>query len=210
MDGGKHVGCEGYSIPEGVRGEIDIITPTVHFARMSASNRHSQKRPLMPEHTEALQRITQRATEPTIQSPEILGQERKRSAEEPALSKRKETSRIKTTSMKGKIGSPLDGSNPKQGSTVNNALADLSTCNIMITPDCLRALYKIPQPSTKTPQKNNTLGIVEYTPQAFLQSDLTLFQESFSPNAAGKAIGAPRVYVRAIFWGAIFPTSAVS
>lgn len=85
----------------------------------------------------------------------------------------------------GIVGRPTDASNPKQGADIFNAMMDLSQCNTMITPECLRALYKIPQGSTAS--NNNTLGIVEYTPQAFLQSDLDMFFKDFSTKQRGKA-----------------------
>ena len=47
----------------------------------------------------------------------------------------------------------------------------LTTCNTQITPDCLRALYNLPNGTLA----KSSYGIVEYTPQAYLQSDLNLF-----------------------------------
>ncbi len=52
----------------------------------------------------------------------------------------------------------------------------LSNCNQYVTPDCLRALYNF---------QNGTLakssyGIVEYTPNAYLQSDLNLFYSNLA------------------------------
>lgn len=82
------------------------------------------------------------------------------------------------------VGSADDGSNPKKGATVENALMDLSQCDTMIMPACLRALYKTPQGSLAA--ENNSLGIVEYTPQAFLQSDLDMYFKDFQPNLNGK------------------------
>ncbi|MCJ1419206.1 hypothetical protein MMC32_005559 [Xylographa parallela] len=79
------------------------------------------------------------------------------------------------------IGSPGSASLPKLGAADINIFgfgADLSTCDEFITPDCLRALYKIPPVLTSNPK--NSYGIVEYTPQAFLQSDLNLFFANFS------------------------------
>lgn len=84
------------------------------------------------------------------------------------------------TPVSGIVGSPLDGSNPKKGSEINNAMMTLDQCDTMITPDCLRALYNIPKGTQAN--SNNTLGIVEYTPQAFLQSDLDMFFSEFMPK----------------------------
>ncbi|KAI0629798.1 subtilisin-like protein [Trametes polyzona] len=59
----------------------------------------------------------------------------------------------------------------------------LEDCDQHITLDCLRALYSIDY----TPQSTdkNTFGILELTPQAFLQSDLDLFFANFSPSQVG-------------------------
>lgn len=82
-----------------------------------------------------------------------------------------------------KLGSPQDGSNPKQGASVVNALMTLDDCDTMITPDCLRALYNFPPGSTAV--QNNTMAITEYTPQAFLQTDLDMWFKQFVPNLQG-------------------------
>ncbi|TDZ38617.1 Aorsin [Colletotrichum spinosum] len=81
-------------------------------------------------------------------------------------------------------GSPDSGFGPKQGAVVQNALMDLGQCDSMITPDCLRALYATPPGTLKS--SNNTLGIVEYTPQAFLQSDLDMYFKEFEPRLTGQ------------------------
>lgn len=84
----------------------------------------------------------------------------------------------------GMQGSGLDGWSPKQGDFVENAMMTLDDCDKMLTLDCIRALYKIPKGDLSA--KNNSLGIVEYTPQAFLQSDLDLFFDQFEPKLKGK------------------------
>ncbi|KAF8880770.1 peptidase S8/S53 domain-containing protein [Infundibulicybe gibba] len=67
-----------------------------------------------------------------------------------------------------------------------NATADaLVTCDQEITPACIRALYGLNR-SPSSPQ-NNTVGIVEYTPQAYLQSDLDMFAAIFSQNMVGQS-----------------------
>ena len=70
------------------------------------------------------------------------------------------------------------GWKPKKGKTIaspNSAspgiVYNLANCNQYITPDCLRALYGF---SNGTLAKSS-YGIVEYTPQAYLQGDLNLF-----------------------------------
>ncbi|KAB5547236.1 Pro-kumamolisin [Coniochaeta sp. 2T2.1] len=85
----------------------------------------------------------------------------------------------------GILGSPASGFGPKQGATVTNALVSLAECAQMITPACLRALYATPPGNLAA--SNNTLGIVEYTPQAFLQTDLDVFFEQFQPELVGQS-----------------------
>lgn len=56
---------------------------------------------------------------------------------------------------------------------------DLSTCDSVITPACIRAMYKIPMGNLSNP--NNQLGIYE-TGDQYLQHDLDLFFGIVSPN----------------------------
>ncbi|KAH9932747.1 subtilisin-like protein [Epithele typhae] len=61
----------------------------------------------------------------------------------------------------------------------------LENCDELITLDCLRALYSIDHTPVSTDK--NTFGILEFTPQAFLQSDLDMFFANFSPSQVGTA-----------------------
>ncbi|KAI4161597.1 MAG: hypothetical protein LQ342_004738 [Letrouitia transgressa] len=80
------------------------------------------------------------------------------------------------------VGDPTSGSLPKKGININikGIIDELKNCNKRITPNCLRALYRFPPGVTANPK--NSYGIVEYTPQAYLQSDLDLFFANFSKN----------------------------
>ncbi|KAK7025541.1 hypothetical protein VNI00_015894 [Paramarasmius palmivorus] len=73
---------------------------------------------------------------------------------------------------------------PKQGAAVNIDTPTLSTCDQFITPDCIRALYNFDY-TPKAESGQNTYGIVEFTPQAFLSNDLDLFFANFSPSLVG-------------------------
>lgn len=81
-------------------------------------------------------------------------------------------------------GNPSDGFLPKKGATIKGPGAqpnaaqpfDLTTCNTQITPDCLRALYNLPNGTVDM----SSYGIVEYTPQAYLQADLDLFYSNLA------------------------------
>jgi tripeptidyl-peptidase-1 len=78
------------------------------------------------------------------------------------------------------VGAPGSGSLPKKGVDINikGLLDELKNCNVHITPNCLRALYEFPPGISANAQ--NSYGIVEYTPQSFLQGDLDLFFANFS------------------------------
>ncbi|KAL8986875.1 MAG: hypothetical protein Q9177_003869 [Variospora cf. flavescens] len=80
------------------------------------------------------------------------------------------------------IGAPSSGSLPKEGARINiqGLIDELENCNRFITPNCLRALYMFPPGRTANPE--NSYGIVEYSPQAYLQGDLDLFFANFSKN----------------------------
>ncbi|KAK4545784.1 hypothetical protein LTR36_002738 [Oleoguttula mirabilis] len=87
------------------------------------------------------------------------------------------------------IGKPGSGSLPKGGWGIGNhhhhkLQENLTYCDEYITPDCLRELYKIP--TEKKANSKNSYGIVEYTPQAYVPSDLDLFFANFSQSQVGK------------------------
>ncbi|KAI9667642.1 MAG: hypothetical protein M1821_000459 [Bathelium mastoideum] len=58
--------------------------------------------------------------------------------------------------------------------------SDLSTCDVAITPACLAALYKIPEPAPRNVTSNNSLGIYESELQFWEQEDLNLFFTNFT------------------------------
>ncbi|MCJ1248318.1 hypothetical protein MMC30_005535 [Trapelia coarctata] len=81
---------------------------------------------------------------------------------------------------------PGDPSNtgfmPKKGKTLSGPTPDasvaytLANCNQFVTPDCLRALYNLPNGTLA----KSSYAVVEYTPQAYLQSDLNKFYSTVS------------------------------
>ncbi|KAF8817102.1 subtilisin-like protein [Phlegmacium glaucopus] len=83
----------------------------------------------------------------------------------------------------GGLGVPNGRNGPKQSSKAVTITPTLSTCDQMITLDCLRALYSINHTPVATAK--NSYGIVEFTPQAFLAGDLDLFFRNFSPSLVG-------------------------
>ncbi|KDQ54115.1 hypothetical protein JAAARDRAFT_136070 [Jaapia argillacea MUCL 33604] len=83
------------------------------------------------------------------------------------------------------IGRPGVGIHPVSGGKISTLLTELENCDVQITPACLRALYGIIYEPVAT--SRNSYGIVEYTPQAYLQSDLDIFFGNFSPSLYGKS-----------------------
>ncbi|WYZ39383.1 hypothetical protein EsH8_III_001297 [Colletotrichum jinshuiense] len=160
--GHVHVACDKYHVPEHLVQHIDMITPTVHFDQRIGEQRKNTKHELSEEHVEELKKRQLKKRE-LLETREVAA----KGGKSPAIQ-----------------GSPDSSFRPKQGAVVMNALMDLSQCDAMITPDCLRALYATPHGSLKA--SNNTLGIVEYTPQAFLQSDLDMYFNEFEPRLKGK------------------------
>ncbi len=80
------------------------------------------------------------------------------------------------------MGSPNSGSLPKIGADVDikEIPEELAECNKYVTPSCLRALYNFGPGTSANPE--NSLGIVEFSPQVYLQEDLDSFFAKFSPN----------------------------
>ncbi|TIA00780.1 subtilisin-like protein [Aureobasidium pullulans] len=83
------------------------------------------------------------------------------------------------------IGQPGSWSTPHLGKYINKSqfIKELEQCDEQITPNCLKALYKIPKSTGKSVK--NSYGIVEYTPQAYVPSDLDLFFANFSEKQVG-------------------------
>ncbi|TBU55600.1 subtilisin-like protein [Dichomitus squalens] len=83
------------------------------------------------------------------------------------------------------IGAPGFGPvNPKTTGTIKSLEDELENCDTHITPNCLRALYDFVHVPLAT--NKNSIGIVEYTPQAYVPSDLDLFFKNFSSSQIGQ------------------------
>ncbi|RMY45607.1 hypothetical protein D0865_09799 [Hortaea werneckii] len=101
------------------------------------------------------------------------------------------TGRDESSDVRKGLGWPGSGSLPKGGRRLgpNGPLhgkklrEELAMCDEYITPDCLRALYQFP--INHKLNKDNSYGIVEYTPQAYVPGDLDLFFANFSKHQVG-------------------------
>ncbi|KAJ7637005.1 subtilisin-like protein [Roridomyces roridus] len=97
--------------------------------------------------------------------------------------------RSSPTSTHITLGQPGAGTvSPKLGAVVTNILDDLENCHNQTTPNCLRALYGLEY--SPLAASRNSFGIVEYTPQAYLPSDLDLFATNFTSLFGQSLVGA--------------------
>ncbi|KAF9474366.1 subtilisin-like protein [Pholiota conissans] len=84
-----------------------------------------------------------------------------------------------------KMGLPGVGIMPKTTGQIGRISDRLKHCDTQIVPSCLRALYGLVyQPVAAS---RNSFAVVEYTPQAYLQSDLDKFHKNFSKELVGKS-----------------------
>lgn len=97
-----------------------------------------------------------------------------------------ELNKRETPGIGKKIGKPGGWSTPKFGHWLpqNQVIKELENCDEQIVPDCLRALYEFGPGVSANPK--NSYGIVEYTPQAYVPSDLDLFFANFSSKQIGE------------------------
>ncbi|EMD35310.1 hypothetical protein CERSUDRAFT_116113 [Gelatoporia subvermispora B] len=64
--------------------------------------------------------------------------------------------------------------------------SELANCDKNITLACLRVLYNFPEFPKPASSSNRTIGIVEYTPQAYTPEDLDNFFKTYSPSQVGE------------------------
>ncbi|KAJ7089341.1 subtilisin-like protein [Mycena belliarum] len=90
--------------------------------------------------------------------------------------------RSASTSTKIALGQPGAGTvSPKMTTTMPAIFSDsVANCDNEITPACLRALYGLYYLPVAT--ADNSYGIVEYTPQAYVPADLDMFAKAFGPS----------------------------
>ena len=159
-----------------------LLKTEYHLYNHDSGHRHiACEQYSIPEHlTEHIDIVT-----PTVHFDKRIGMPRRLQKHAHLPTPLRELNRRTIATPHGLLGSPSDSSNPKKGTAITNALMTLENCDTMITPTCLRALYDAPAGTLAN--KNNSLGIVEYTPQAFLQSDLNMWFKQFSPSQVGQS-----------------------
>ncbi|KIJ65932.1 hypothetical protein HYDPIDRAFT_187022 [Hydnomerulius pinastri MD-312] len=86
----------------------------------------------------------------------------------------------------GPVGEPGRGIYPKTAGKIPPVIdaTGLENCDTQTTPACLQALYGIQYKPVAASQ--NSYGIVEYTPQAYVGSDLDIFATNLSTGLVGK------------------------
>ena len=88
----------------------------------------------------------------------------------PRIKRKRSPDNVPVQGASRNIGQPGAGNSPKTTGKIKNIIGQLENCDEQITLDCLRALYDVVYKPIAT--SKNSYGIVEYTPQAYLQSDL--------------------------------------
>jgi tripeptidyl-peptidase-1 len=98
------------------------------------------------------------------------------------------------------IGQPGQGSTPKTTGQIDGLLTQIEDCDKQITPICLRALYGLWYQPIAGDKNSYGIGMctfivqlcwkltdceVEYSPQAYVQSDLDMFAKNFSTGLEG-------------------------
>lgn len=83
-------------------------------------------------------------------------------------------------------GGPYRGWLPKAVQAINQSDLnfELTDCDQQTTPACLRALYGIPINNETV--EENSFGVAEFTPQAYLPYDLDIFFSNFSKRLVGE------------------------
>ncbi|KAJ7098373.1 peptidase S8/S53 domain-containing protein [Mycena epipterygia] len=110
------------------------------------------------------------------------------------------TKRSASTATHISLGQPGGGAvSPKLTTSVSTILPDLDNCDVQITPACLRALYGLEY--VPTAASKNSLGIVEYTPQAYRPADLDMFATNFS--SIGPSLKGARPILQAVDGGVV-------
>lgn len=160
-------------MPEGIQHHIDFVTPTVHF---DAKVQTPKKRRALNEDEIAIAKRQTSATGHNIQ---------------PGIAH--------TIGSPGGKSLPRNGGNASLGTVIN----ELKNCDVSIVPQCLCALYVLPDDGFPTNASSmsdhftrlqlaitdtrflDSFGIVEYTPLAYLPSDLDMFFAKFSPSLVG-------------------------
>jgi tripeptidyl-peptidase I len=132
--GQTHIACDAYSIPEEIQKHVDFITPTVHF---DTRVRATKKRRKVNSHE--IQSVKRHTS--------VVGHK-----VEPGIAH--------------SIGGPGDGSLPKQGDSIfpGNVLNELESCDTLISPDCLRALYLLPEHMKANPKSKSSYKIKKLCP----------------------------------------------
>ncbi|KAF9561787.1 subtilisin-like protein [Agrocybe pediades] len=81
------------------------------------------------------------------------------------------------------LGAPSIHGGPKKATDNVPITPTLSNCDQFITPQCLRSLYSIDYKPLSA--KENSFGVVAFTPQSYVPSDLDLFFKNFPSSQVG-------------------------
>ncbi|RDI89307.1 hypothetical protein Vi05172_g412 [Venturia inaequalis] len=167
-----HIACHEYHLPAHISNLVDFVTPSVHFdakvGQHEDPKRHMRK---LPSHM----------------VPKSAKKELKREIKLMTAADADRQIEMIRPGEAASVGMRL-GSLPKQGAVLGENEAvdaqELEDCDRTITPNCVRALYQFGPGESANQQ--NTLGIVEYAPQSYVESDLDKFFANFSAKMVGE------------------------
>ncbi|KAF3932549.1 Aorsin [Dactylellina cionopaga] len=155
--GQLHIGCESYSLPFDIQQHVDIVMPTLHWDIQSEDGSSQRQR--------KLRRMAKRSAAKRTTGSIVDGM---------------------GTGFRQSGGRRLTQSDSNHWNKFDDPrYAGLATCDQMITPSCLRALYSFGE--NHNPMKNNSIGVVSFTPQTYLQEDMNNFFGNFSPVQVGQS-----------------------
>ncbi|KAF3906894.1 Aorsin [Orbilia brochopaga] len=151
--GQMHIGCESYSLPQEIHPHVDIILPTLHW------DIHAED-PASPKQRK-LRRLAKRQTS------------KRATGAKPGMS----------SGFHNGGAHRLTSSDRNRRRLEDPKYASVTTCDQLITPDCLRKLYSFGE--NHNPVKGNSFAIVAFTPQTYLQADMDLWFSRYSPEQVG-------------------------
>jgi tripeptidyl-peptidase-1 len=191
ISGQPQVACHEYHLPQHVTKHVDFITPTVHFDT-PLNLKHRRSLPADAPQLKHKREIRKRNVR-------TLGEATEQAEFDGPIPRYR-------PGIAAEVGTNL-GSLPKQGATladeeVSREAEQLDRCDRQITPACLRTLYGFNQTNTATTNPKNSFGIVEYSPQTYIQSDLDKYFDNFSSIAKGM-----EPVLRGINGGVLLPTN---
>ena len=196
ISGGTLPACSEYHVPEHLREHIDYVTPGIKLFAPTPKKR--QINTAVPKEKRSPSSKAKRAELPGVKAAEAKRRHEQglqKRADLPGI-KQAEANRRHQQGLEKRRGPLLNNGKPSHGQPFmrpapfpaafargnGSNTTDLDTCDVTITPACIRALYQIPmQDPDKKVSPNNSMGIFESEAEYYAQVDLDLFFANFTP-----------------------------